>query len=140
MAPPSYVGTLLAATLIACNTAAVADLTGRPRVIDGSTLEIAGQHIDLAGIRAPAAHKLCGNIRCGMEAAFTLAETIEQHWVECTFLPGSATAGAICRIGGQQGRDVNAAMVSSGWAVATDSRYALEEAAARKAGLGLWAR
>ncbi len=129
----------VAAVLIATPSAA-ADFTGRARVIDGSTLEIAGRHISLAGITTPAEQAMCGDVRCGLQAAFALAETIEQHWVECTLLSGSEPPQAVCRVGGPKGRDVNAAMVRSGWARATDPAYAADEAAARAAGRGLWAR
>ena len=40
------------AVLIALGDAAAADLTGKPRIIDGDTIEIAGQRIRLHGIDA----------------------------------------------------------------------------------------
>ncbi len=36
-----------------------ADITGAPRVIDGDTLEVAGQRIRLHGIDAPESRQLC---------------------------------------------------------------------------------
>ena len=142
MALRSRTGALLTVTaaLLLATPSAAEDLTGRARVVDGGTLEIAGRHIRLAGIDAPADHDMCGDVRCGVQAAFALAEAIEQHWVDCTLLPGNEPRPAVCRVGGPKGRDVNAAMVRSGWARATDAAYAADEAAARAAGRGLWAR
>ena len=117
-----------------------ADLTGPATVIAGDELEIAGRRVMLAGIAAPAEGAVCGQRHCGTEAAFALAGTVERYWVECTPAPGNGTPSAICRIGGPKGWDVNARMVTSGWARATDARYRQEEEEARRAKRGLWAR
>ncbi len=47
----------LALTLL-LSTVALADITGQPRVIDGDTIEIAGQRIRLHGIDAPETGRL----------------------------------------------------------------------------------
>ncbi len=61
--------------------------TGKPRVIDGETIEIAGERTRLDGIDAPEAKQECtaGGTQwaCGQEATFALARIIETHWVTC---------------------------------------------------------
>ena len=64
------------------------DLTGRPRVIDGDTIEIGGTKIRLHGIDAPESKQTCkkadgSEYRCGEMATFALAEIIETHWLTC---------------------------------------------------------
>ncbi len=53
-----------------------ADITGQPRVIDGDTIEIAGQRIRLHGIDAPESRQLCRRDgerwRCGKDATSAL--------------------------------------------------------------------
>ena len=44
---------VLAALLLLVPSVALADITGKPRVIDGDTIEIAGERIRLHGIDAP---------------------------------------------------------------------------------------
>ena len=127
-------------TLLWWTPASAADITGRAIVIDGDELEIAGRRVALAGIVAPAEDDVCGDRACGLDPAFALAETVERHWVECTFVPDGRPDGALCRIGGPKGRDVNSMMVASGWARASGTRYAGEEDEARRAGRGLWKR
>jgi endonuclease YncB( thermonuclease family) len=66
---------------------ALADITGRPGIVDGDTIEIAGQRIHLFGIAAPEARQRCTvggkPWRCGQQATFVLAEFIGKAWVRC---------------------------------------------------------
>ena len=64
------------------------DLKGKPRVIDGDTIEIAGERIRLHGIDAPEAKQTCADKdgkpwACGQEATFALANLIGTHWIAC---------------------------------------------------------
>jgi endonuclease YncB( thermonuclease family) len=121
-----------------------ADVTGKPRVIDGNTLEIAGERIRLYGIAAPAPDQTCtaggAQWSCGQEATFALTFETAYHWVTCKG-DSRDRAGqriAVCTIGPY---DLNALMVRKGWALA-DRRYASdyvgEEEEARAAKRGLW--
>jgi endonuclease YncB( thermonuclease family) len=138
-------GALCASLLIPLASApARADVTGKPLVIDGDTLEIAGERIRLYGIAAPAPDQTCtaggAPWRCGEEATYALAFETAYHWVTCKG-EGHDREGrrvAVCYVGPY---DLNALMVRKGWALA-DRRYASdyvdEEDEARAARRGLW--
>jgi|GEM_PF-573315 len=119
-------------------------ITGKPRVIDGETIEISGERIHLDGIDAPEAKQECtaGGTQwaCGQEATFALARIIETHWVTCKGDKRDRDGRliAVCHAGG---KDINAMMVREGWALAYrrgSLDYVDEETAARDARRGLW--
>ena len=121
-----------------------ADIIGKARVIDGDTLEIAGQRIRLHGIDAPESEQTCWagatEWACGREATFALAYETGMHWVTCRAKGGDGDDGAayVCSVGN---RDLGARMVGAGWALAVGgdpAAYAGEETAARSARKGLW--
>jgi endonuclease YncB( thermonuclease family) len=121
-----------------------ADIIGKARVIDGDTLEIAGQRIRLHGIDAPESEQTCWagatEWACGREATFALAYETGMHWVTCREKGGDGDGGAayVCFVGN---RDLGARMVGAGWALAVGgdpAAYAGEETAARAARKGLW--
>ena len=138
---------LLALTLALLSSLALADITGKPRVIDGDTLEIAGDRIRLHGIDAPESGQTCtadGKLwHCGMEAASALAFKIARGWVTCQGGDRDRYGRviAICYAGGVGGPELNAWLVSEGWALAY-RRYSLdyvdEEAVAQEAHRGIW--
>ena len=124
---------------------AEADVTGRARVIDGDTLEIAAQRIRLHGIDAPEARQFCrgkeGAWPCGAEATKALRSMIRNAAVSCIEHDRDRYGRivAVCIVGDG---DLNAAMVRRGWALAY-RRYSVDyvkaEAAARTTRVGLWA-
>ncbi len=119
-----------------------ADIIGKARVIDGDTLEIAGQRIRLHGIDAPESEQTCWaggrEWACGREATFALAFETGMHWVTCRAKGGDGGATYLCFVGN---RDLGARMVGAGWALAVgdeSAAYAGDETAARAARKGLW--
>ena len=110
--------------LLAWGALALADIIGKPRVIDGDTIEIAGQRIRLHGIDTPEAKQLCEAEgkpwRCGQEATFALANIIGRTWVDCVERDQDRYSRiiAVCKVGGPKGQDLGAWMVSEGWALA----------------------
>ncbi len=127
--------------------AAGAEITGKPAIIDGDTIEIAGLPIRLFGVDAPERAQTCRAAgkrwRCGMEAEMALAFFVARNWVTC-IEKGRGPAGqaiAVCYAGGVGGPDLGRWLVSQGCAIAEPgpgARYAGEQAAARGARKGLW--
>ena len=69
-------------------SAEMADVTGKPRVIDGDTVEIAGERIRLDGIDTPEAKQTCldetgKRWRCGEEATLALRAIVGGQVVTC---------------------------------------------------------
>lgn len=124
---------------------ALAEVTGKPEIVDAGTLEIGGQRIRLAGIDAPAYDQTCraGGRRwsCGFEAASALAYFVAGSWVSCAERGRDATGAllATCYAGGKGGPDVAVWLVARGWALARPgSAYIALEEGAREARQGLW--
>lgn len=119
-------------------------IVGRASVIDGDTLEIRGLRIRLKGIDAPESGQLC-RLRgrkywCGRLAAFALADAVRDRTVACAPMGRDRYRRviAVCRAGGV---DLNAWMVSEGWALAYrrySEDYVAAEATAEQARRGMW--
>jgi len=115
------IGFAVAALLCWSTAASAADLTGRASVIDGDTIEIHGQRIRLFGIDAPESRQSCEaggqTYRCGQHAALALADHVGQRVVACEQrdVDRYGRVIAVCRAGGE---DLNAWLVSQGWALA----------------------
>ncbi|MDW5313411.1 thermonuclease family protein [Rhizobium sp. PL01] len=116
-------------------------MSGRARVVDGDTLVLDGKRVRLVGIDAPELRQVCqreqGDWPCGIEAKLHLAALIGDAQTTCD-ADGSDKYGrllAVCRV---SNRDLNAAMVDGGYAIAFGD-YEVEEAVARHKRLGLWA-
>jgi endonuclease YncB( thermonuclease family) len=112
-------------------------------VIDGDTLEVAGEIIQLDGIDAPELGQTCllksKRWRCGLEAAYTLKRLIAVEPVTCTPIDGNEfRARAVCVAGLV---DLAEQMLRRGYAVTLESvspSYKSAEMSAKSAGLGLW--
>lgn len=86
--------------LILAPAIALADISGKPRVIDGDTVEIAGERVRLHAINAPEFEQTCvadgKRWRCGMEASLALAFKIARGWGDIARARARATTRA-CR-------------------------------------------
>lgn len=125
-------------------------VTGRARIVDGDTIDVAGQRVRLEGIDAPESGQTCpgryaGSLlepwRCGVAATHALGRLVGSSPVTCEIhetdkydrLLGTCLA---------QGRNVNREMVRRGhaWAFAKYSTsYTQDEELARAEKIGIWA-
>nr|WP_237182313.1 thermonuclease family protein [Roseomonas marmotae] len=112
------------------------------RVVDGDTLRLDDRVIRLSGLLSPERGQTCRTAQgagfdCGAMAAQALARLVQGRDLTC-HLRGRDRFGratGICQTGDVT---LNAALVSSGWALAENETLAPLEAAARQGGQGLW--
>lgn len=133
--------------LLLPSAVSAAEITGKPRVIDGTTIEISGQAIRLYGLDSPDLEQQCRTRRkfkpypCGRVAR-------NQFTHQITMTASLTCKGdsydkqkrlvAVCYL---RGLDLNRATVLSGWAVADPEQgeeYQKAEDVARKMRRGLW--
>jgi endonuclease YncB( thermonuclease family) len=119
--------------------------TGRVSVIDGDSIEMRGENLRLHGVDAPESAQTCerdgASWRCGQQAALALADFIGESVVSCDQFDTDLFDRPVVRCFLRQ-RDINAWLVSEGWAVAFrrySKDYVAEEDAARTAKRGIWA-
>lgn len=118
---------------------------GIASVIDGDTIELNGERIRLEGIDCPESRQTCETASgeyymCGQRAAFALADRISLKTVRCESKGRDRYQRllAVCYIGQE---DINAWMVSEGWALAFrkySTLYIPQEEAAKEAHKGMW--
>lgn len=143
--PQTWRGILLAAGLIVVALVVerlIPPLTGQVRVADGDSLEVAGERVRLDGLDAPELHQSCGegaqSWPCGLKARAALEALVAQGEVTCRPVDEDRYGRAVARCA-VDGADIGAALVRTGWAVATSLAYRGEERSARAAGAGIWA-
>ncbi|MDH3644286.1 MAG: thermonuclease family protein [Gammaproteobacteria bacterium] len=120
-------------------------ISGVASVIDGDTLEIRGTRIRLHAIDAPESSQTCqrpnGNAwRCGQQAALGLADKIGKRPISCKER-GQGRYGRSIAVCHQGKIDLNAWLVSKGWAVAFrrySDDYVAQEEEAKVARIGVW--
>ena len=123
---------------------ATADVRGPALVVDGDTIEVAGERVRLHGIDAPERRQLCSvggsDWRCGESATLALAHEARDHTVVCKGNERDRYGRiiAVCFAGAT---DLNAMMVREGFALAYrrySQDYVGEEESARIASKGVW--
>lgn len=145
-----------AAVVVICAGTAAAYLATRPapakspfiagpaQVINGRMLVVAGQTVRLQAIDAPPAQLICRDgaweYKCGAESRKALEQIVGNRPVDCeAAFTDDGVINATCH--SEQGVDIAAALVASGWAVADlrrSSRYLPQQAKAQDQSLGLW--
>ena len=101
------------AILILLPVSVSAEIIGKPRIIDGDTIDIGGKRIHLHGIDAPESDQTCRRDReiwrCGRQAALALANWIGQRPVRCEEQDRDCDGSIVakCFVGGQD--------LASGW-------------------------
>lgn len=116
------------------------------RIVDGDTLRLGDRMLRLHGVEAPERGQFCTDSQgrlydCGTAAAAELARLVGERGVDCRVAGRDRFGRALgaCRAGEI---DLNASMVSIGWALADAGAVPAlgpHEAAARQAQRGLWA-
>ena len=111
----------LALAVLLMASPVMADITGPARIIDGDTIDVAGQRIRFHGIDAPESGQSCvadgERWRCGEKATAALTDFIGSSPVRCEG-QGTDRYGrtiAACTVRGQ---DIEAWLVRNGWALA----------------------
>ena len=116
-------------------------VTGLARVSDGDSFRLGEQKIRLLGMDAPELRQTCldrngESWQCGEAARNRMSQLLAQGTVHCE-PRGTDRYGRILAHCTIAERDLGAMMVGEGLAIAS-GEYGREEAAARKAKLGVW--
>ena len=137
------------ALLIIVGTAAAAGpIIGDASVIDGDTIEIAGERVQLYGVDAPEDWQVCldetgADYRCGKESSLALAAFLSaSRPIRCEFAGRDRYGRYIGACFRADGKDVNRWLVESGNAINRDNPgrglYAPAQEVARSLGTGMW--
>lgn len=112
------------------------------RVVDGDTLRLGERTLRLSGLLSPERGQTCHTANgvgfdCGATAAEALARLVQGRDLDCHVKgrDGFGRPLGTCQAGGVE---LNAALISSGWALAEKAAMQPLEAEARQAGRGLW--
>jgi endonuclease YncB( thermonuclease family) len=128
----------------------VSAATNQTAVVDGETLRVRDLVVRLVGVAAPPRGQLCRHLDgttfdCGAASAEALAHLVRERSVDC-HLHGHDPNGRITAVCRADGRELNQAQVTDGWARARPEapglaapRLDAREAEARTEHRGLWA-
>jgi len=121
------------------------DAPGTVEILDGDTLVVEGQRLDLAGIDAPELNQQCLNgsrlWRCGLEAALALDQLLSVRKASCQEATADEAADRDLGHCFGQDQDIALTLLKRGYVVSSadaPSDYRSAESMARRAGLGLW--
>jgi endonuclease YncB( thermonuclease family) len=137
------IGCLVLTFLVAAPV--LADITGKPRIIDGDTIEVAGERIRLNGIDAPESKQTCEwldkTIPCGRLATLALMGLTAGTEVTCKTREKDRYGRWVAVCYDPDGFDIGRNMVHTGWALAYrrySTDYVGTEDKAREAKRGMW--
>lgn len=129
---------------LAAGVAQAVEIAGTASVRSGNEIAVEGKEIRLYGVSAPQRDARCdsgeGEFQCGIIAWAELILLADGRLLSCDIedeAPDGAALGT-CYVGE---RDVNEALVRSGWAEAAAEvdRYRVDQEDARRARRGMWA-
>lgn len=139
----------IVALLLLCSPAFAEPIAGTVRVVDGDTIDVAGQRVRIWGIDAPERAQTCAatpgawrTYECGRDATAVMDELTRGRRVTC--VPrGSPSYGRTVAICSTEAGDLGGAMVRRGWAIDvprySHGAYRAEEEVAKREGLGIHA-
>ncbi|MCO5152585.1 MAG: thermonuclease family protein [Shinella sp.] len=145
-----YVSILLGFLVLSASIAFAASstLTGRASVIDGDTIEIAGERIRLNGIDAPESWQRChdesGRVyRCGKDAAFALDDWLAaSRPTRCEFVERDRYKRFVGTCFRADGYEVNRWLVETGnaldWERYSGGAYSDAQETAKASRAGIW--
>ncbi|QKC99980.1 thermonuclease family protein [Mesorhizobium sp. NZP2298] len=123
-------------------------MEGRASVIDGDTVEIAGQRIRFNGIDAPESRQYCDDAKgfeyaCGRRAAQALDEFLAaSRPLRCSFVGRDRYGRLVGNCDRADGRSVQRWLVEQGlaldWPRYSNGTFAAEQGTAKAAHRGLW--
>lgn len=123
-------------------------MEGRASVIDGDTVEIAGQRIRFSGIDAPESRQHCDDAKgfdypCGRRAAQTLDEFLAaSRPLHCSFVDRDRYGRLVGDCNRADGRSVQKWLVEQGlaldWPRYSNGSFAAEQVSAKAAHRGVW--
>ncbi|MDK1492646.1 thermonuclease family protein [Sinorhizobium sp. 7-81] len=123
-------------------------IVGQASVIDGDTIEIAGERIQFSGVDAPEGWQVCSDekgsdFRCGKDAASALdAFLAASRPTRCDLVKRDRYGRFVGTCFRADGKDVNRWLVETGNAIDREEHskgvYAEAQATARSAGAGIW--
>ncbi|THK36632.1 thermonuclease family protein [Ensifer sp. MPMI2T] len=135
--------------LMTANSAQAAEpIIGEASVIDGDTIEIAGERIQFSGVDAPESWQVCLDekgldYRCGEEAVSALDTFLTaSRPTRCELVKRDRYGRFVGTCFRADGKDVNRWLVETGNAIDREEHskgvYADAQATARSAGAGFW--